>query len=190
MTSEGSYFGSIKNSDKEAFEACFKLYYAQLCHYAYSFLKEQEGSEEIVQEMFFKIWEKRLTLKVSTSEKGYLFSSIRNSCLNQIKHINIKETYKEHNQREIELDEQVDNDYAVQNELSVKIAETISSMPEARQEIFRMSREEGLKYREIAEKLNLSIKTVESQMGKALKYMREELSDYLVLIILIYLFLN
>ncbi len=182
-TVQKTYFADIKQSDRNAFEEFFRLYYALLCNFAFQFLKEKEASEEVVQEVFFKIWDRRESIEITGSEKSYLFSAIRNACLNQIKHVNIREKYKEHNQEAIESSERKEDDFVVQQELAEKINQSIAALPEQRQIIFRLSREEGLKYKEIAAKMNLSVKTIEAQMGKALKFLRTELAEYLVLIL-------
>ena len=111
---------------------------------------------------------------------------IRNACLNQIKHISIREEYKQYNeqftQQNAEIEEQIDADT-----LQEKINVAIQNMPPQRKRIFEMSRFEGLKYKEIAAHLNISIKTVENHMGSAMKFLRIELKDYLHLAVVIYL---
>jgi len=164
----------------------FNDHYSRLCAYAYNFLKEQEGSEEVVQEVFFKLWINRSDITIQTSMESYLYRSVRNASLNLIKHINIREKYKEHNQHEIEYAEQLDKDPLNASELELKIRASIDLLPEQRKKIFILSRYEELKYKEIAEQLGISVKTVENQMGKALKFLRKELADYLPLIFLFF----
>lgn len=177
---------SIKFIDtKEKFEKVFRLYYADLCAFANVFLKDKDASEEIVQETFVKLWQKKSELKIKTSLKSYLYTSTRNSCLNLIKHIEIREDYKKHNQIEIDNSTQFGEEDILANELQQKIKESIDEMPEKRKQIFILSRYHGLKYREIAEKLDISVKTVENQMGSAMKFLREKLSNYLSLYIII-----
>ncbi|GAB7087373.1 RNA polymerase sigma-70 factor [Marinifilum fragile] len=171
---------------REDFESLFNDHYSRLCAYAYNFLKEQEASEEIVQEAFFKLWIKRKDIVIESSMESYLYRAVRNASLNLIKHINIREKYKEYNQEEIEYDEQIDRDPLNASELELKIRASIDLLPEQRKKIFILSRYEQLKYREIAEHLGISVKTVENQMGKALKFLREELADYLPLIVLFF----
>ncbi|WP_207784591.1 RNA polymerase sigma-70 factor [Marinifilum breve] len=171
---------------REDFESLFNDHYSRLCAYAYNFLKEQEGSEEIVQEVFFKLWINRKDIVIESSMESYLYRAVRNASLNLIKHINIREKYKEYNQEEIKYDEQIDRDPMNASELELKIRASIDLLPEQRKKIFILSRYEQLKYREIAEQLGISVKTVENQMGKALKFLREELADYLPLIVLFF----
>jgi len=173
-------FQSIKNGDHHAFEKIFREFYPPLCGYAYNFLKEQEASEEVVQEVFFKIWERRNELDISVSVKNYLFRAVRNSSLNQLKHLKIKEEYGKYNRSVIRENEKILSDAVVEHELQEKIITAIENMPDKQKRVFILSRYEGLKYKEIAAQLGLSIRTVEVHISNALRYMREELSDYLM----------
>lgn len=176
----------FKIVDKAQFEALFNLHYSKLCAYANNFLKELEASEEVVQEVLFKLWTKRSELEITTSIQSYLFRAVRNSCLNVIKHITIREDYKIHNERVIEMEERSQEDEIIVSELKNKIREAIDQLPMQRRKVFLMSRYDGLKYKEIAEKLNISIKTVENQMGSALKFLRVELKDYMPWLLLFF----
>ncbi len=182
-TLETTQIECINRSD---FEILFNDHYSRLCAYAYNFLKEQEGSEEIVQEVFFKLWVNRTDIVIQTSMESYLYRSVRNASLNLIKHINIREKYKQHNQEAIAYSEQEDRDPVNASELELKIRSSIDQLPEQRKKIFILSRYEQLKYKEIAEQLGISVKTVENQMGKSLKYLRTELAEYLPLIALFF----
>ena len=166
--------------DKSDFENLFKLHYSVLCSYANKFLEDGDASEEIVQDLFCNLWNNREKLEIS-SIKSYLFRAVRNSCYNLIKHINIREEYKAYNESEIKLEEDKIEDSLNASELELKIRETIDLLPTERKKVFMLSRFEGLKYKEIAEKQNISIKTVENQMGKAIKFLKEQLSEYMIL---------
>ena len=178
-------FQNIKNGDKSAFELLFKQYYEHLCNFAYQYLKEKAASEEIVQDVFFKIWEKKEELNIISNIKSYLFSSVRNQCLNQLKHLEIRDNYKSHNEKVIQENENIESDYLVENELSAKINSVIEQLPVERQKIFKLSRFDDKKYKEIAEELGISVKTVEAQMSKALKFIREQLAEYLPILVFI-----
>jgi RNA polymerase sigma-70 factor (ECF subfamily) len=170
-------FQKLKLGDERAFQVIFRKYYPAMCSFAYQFLKDSELAEETVQDMFVKIWEKRELLTIETSVRHYLFRSIRNHCLNQIQHEKIKQKYAgmvlENSAQEINPE-----DFYIEVDLARRIEQSIGSLPPKRQEIFRLSREQGLKYKEIAEVLNISVKTVEAQMGLALKHLRDELKDF------------
>lgn len=171
-------------SDKKSFESLFHIHYSDLCSFAFHYLKDFPASEEIVQDLFVNLWAKKDELQIKSSLKSYLFQSTKNRCLNLIKHIEIRENYKGLNQERRNEEESFSGREMEESELNLKIEKTVSKLPTERQRIFRMSRYEDLKYKEIAEKLNISIKTVENQMGKALKFLRDELADYLPFLIL------
>ncbi len=175
---------TLINNQKE-FETLFRSYYEELCSYAFYFLKEKEASEEVVQELFFTLWKKRLEISFEGNPKSYLYRATRNACLNQIKHLAVKQSYKEHNDMLRKQEEQSATDTLEFTELEDRIAAAIEELPTERRRIFVMSRYENLKYREIADALAISVKTVESQMSKALKHLKEKLQDYLPLVFLL-----
>lgn len=156
-----------------------------MCGFANKYLQDVDEAEEIVQNCFVKFWENRNDLKVNSSVRSYMFTSIKNACLNQIKHLKVKEDYKIHNEKEIELSQYSIDDDLEASELESKINKTINALPEGRRQIFILSRYEGLKYREIADKLKISIKTVENQMGSAIKFLKTELAEYMVTLIVL-----
>ena len=180
----------LSNINLTEFESLFKTYYSELCGFANKYLEDLEAAEEIVQAFFVKFWENRNDLNIQTSPKSYIFTSIRNACFNQIKHIKVREEYKLHNKREMDSSNYSVDDEFQASELDLKIKKSIEELPESRRQIFMMSRYEGLKYKEIAEQLKISIKTVENQMGSALKYLKTELSDYIVYLAFLFSFLN
>lgn len=174
---------ALIGGDITAFEMIFKNYYQPLCSYAYTFLQDKEEAEEIVQGTFLSFWEKRSSLTIRTGIKPYLYAMVRNACLNVIKHEKIKQ---KHAVEEVALAPQSYDSVTQEvasSELETKIHEAMEKLPEQCRLVFKLSRFEELKYAEIADQLNISVKTVENHMGKALKIMREELKDYLPLII-------
>jgi RNA polymerase sigma-70 factor, ECF subfamily len=189
--SEQQQLDALIAGDTTAFEMIFRTYYQPLCNYAYTFLQDKEEAEEIVQTTFLSVWEKKQALAIRTAVKPYLYAMVRNACLNNIKHEKIKQ---KHVVEEMALAPQgydsVTNTLA-SSELESKIQHAMEQLPEQCRLVFKLSRFEELKYSEIATQLNISIKTVENHMGKALKIMREQLKDYLpLLIVLMEGFLN
>ena len=174
---EKDLFEKIKKGDEKSFEFLFHKYYRHLCYFASKIINDDVAAEEIVQDFFVKLWEKREQLFIETSIKNYFFRSVKNLCLNFIQHYKTKLRYAQIVISEVENHFSDDNNYP-EIDLSVKIEESINSLPEKRREIFRLSRQEGLKYHEIAQKLNISIKTVETQMSLAIKSLREKLKNY------------
>lgn len=176
---------ALAEGDITAFEMLFRNYYQPLCNYAYTFLQDREDAEEIVQSTFLLVWEKRDTLAIRTSVKPYLYAMVRNACLNVLKHEKIKQRFAG---EEIALADRSHDSVThtiASNELEYRIKVAMNELPEQCRMVFKLSRFEELKYSEIAEQLNISIKTVENHMGKALKIMREQLKDYLPLIIVL-----
>lgn len=182
---------TLKAGDLTAFEMLFRTYYQPLCNYAFTFVQDRDEAEEIVQSTFLNIWEKRESLSIHTGIRPYLYAMVRNACLNVLKHEKIKQ---QHAAMEMAVAERSVESVArtvMASELETKIYRAMDQLPEQCRLIFKLSRFEELKYAEIAQQLHISIKTVENQMGKALRIMREQLKDYLpLLIILMKGFLN
>lgn len=166
----------IKN--KKTFEVFFKENYSSLCRYAFNYLKDADEAEEEVQNCFIKLWEDREKKTINSSIKSYLYTSVKNACLNTIKHRGIKDKYRDYVQAQ---NVHYDDSENIENEkdLTILLSKAIDKMPEKRKEVFLMSRFEGLSYNEIAAHLSISVKTVENHMGSALKFLRLELKDYL-----------
>jgi len=163
------------------FEGLFRQHFRPLCGFALGYVKDADQAEDIVQELFARLWQDREALSIQVSVKSYLFTAVRNRCLNALV---VKKRMRP-------LDEEVhdaaEGDGRNEDELTERAARVqavIEGLPTERRKIFRLSRNEGLKYQEIAEKLEISVKTVENQMGKALKTLREELADLMPLALL------
>jgi len=180
---EAVLFEKIKKGDEKAFERLFHTYYSHLSLFAKHYVQNNAEAEEIVQDVFVTLWEKKAIISITTSVKNYLFRSVKNSCFNIIKHNQIKNRYAEKLLSETGQDEPDDASFT-ESGLLLKVEESINSLPPKRREIFRLSREEGLKYREIAGKLNISVKTVETQMGLAIKTLREKIKQFTTFILL------
>ena len=164
----------------------FRTYYRSLCQYAYSFLSDKDEAEEIVQSTFISVWEKRGELQIETSFKSYLYRMVRNACLNEIKHEKVKQQHAAYQVAFGESSVESVNQTVIRNELEWKIQEAMKTLPEQCRLVFQLSRFEELKYAEIAEQLQISVKTVENHMGKALKMMREQLKEYLPVWIILF----
>lgn len=184
VLSEQEIVGAIREGNERIFEETFRKYYQSLCNYANSILKEMDEAEEVVQNLFLSIWEKRSDLEINISLKSYLYRAVHNHCLNRIKHLKVREEYQQYATNFYDASYESVSQTVMKNELETKIEEAIRKLPEQCRLIFRMSRFEELKYHEIAEQLELSPKTVENQIGKALKILRVELAEYLPLIII------
>jgi RNA polymerase sigma-70 factor (ECF subfamily) len=175
---------ALKQGSETAFEMLFKRYYQPLCNYAYSFLNDRDESEEVVQAAFIGFWDKREAIEIQTSMKAYLYRMVRNSCLNVLKHEKVKQAHAKLQLAEGEPAYEAVSQSMLSTELEGRIHEAMKALPEQCRIVFQLSRFEELKYAEIAEQLGISVKTVENQMGKALKIMRGQLKDYLPLFLL------
>ncbi len=174
------------------FDNIFRDYYKSLRAYAFRYVGDLFAAEDIVQDVFFQLWEKRNELQKINSIRSYLFTSVFNKASNYSKHRKIVEKYKSGSKSAFsELEDyyhQQINDVTesiLALELEHRIAEIINDFPEQCKNVFLLSREKGLKNQEIADKLGVSIKAVEKQITKALMIMRENLKDYLLFILAI-----
>lgn len=170
--------------DNSTFEHLFKAHYKELHAYAGVMLRDMDMAEEIVQGMFLRFWEKRELLNVQTSIKAYLYKCVYNDSMNYLKHQKVKTKYHDFAAYTMNNEYEPASSRVELSELEIKLQEALNELPEACRTIFQMSRFEELKYREIAEQLDLSIKTVENQMGKALKILRLKLVDFVMLMAL------
>jgi len=177
----------LKAGNVKVYEAVFRRQYEPLCQYAYAILRNQDDAEDIVQRIFCKLWDKREKLEIKTSINLYLQKMVHNACLNKIKQI---QTQSEHHEQIAYYSVSVGNDveYAVEyKELSRQIELAIASLPQRCREVFLLSRMQRLSYMDIAKKLQISPNTVETQIVKALKTLRLQLKDYILLVFLLFL---
>lgn len=167
----------IKQNNKEAFSVLFRYYYSGLVVFATHFLQSKEEAEEIIQDIFLKIWSDREHLNVHTSLRDYLFRSVKNKCLDVIKHKKVESKFEHYiHQRE---EQSINHEFFIEQELRVLIKDVIEKLPTECRKVFVLSRIQNLKYKEIADKLGISVKTVENQISKALRIFRDALKDYL-----------
>ncbi|MCU7548965.1 RNA polymerase sigma-70 factor [Chitinophagaceae bacterium LB-8] len=178
-SNERELISLLESRNEAAFEHVFKSHFKGLHGYACSILKDEAAAEEMVQNVFFKLWERTGNLSLSGSLTAYLYRAVNNECLNYLKHQKVKMKhglFVAH--RKEELAESASGKLQLR-ELEARLQSAMNDLPEQCRMIFQLSRFEELRYREIAEQLGLSIKTVENQMGKALKILREKLADLL-----------
>jgi RNA polymerase sigma-70 factor (ECF subfamily) len=177
MFRDTEIIGRIRQGDVGQFESLFRSSYVSLVRYAMTLIKDHDTAEEIVQDLFFRLWQDKEKLKIDSSLNGYLFRSVHNKSLHYIEHKRVVERHAvemSYNQTE---SQESPSDILHYKELQARITRILERLPERCGQIFYMSRFEGLKYTEIAEKLSVSVKTVESNMGRALKAFRKELTE-------------
>jgi RNA polymerase sigma-70 factor, ECF subfamily len=174
----------LAQRDETAFEQVFKTHFKRLHAYAFTILRDEEEAEEMVQQVFFKLWERNENLSLTGSVSAYLYRAVHNESLNYIKHQKVRSDHKLHVAYSMKNEVEHPEKKIQAGELEKKIHSALNELPEQCRTIFQMSRFDELKYREIAEKLGISVKTVENQMGKALKLLRAKLVDFLIFILL------
>jgi RNA polymerase sigma-70 factor (family 1) len=177
MNGDVEIIGRIRKGDVGQFESLFRSSYVSLVRYAKTLIKDHDTAEEIVQDLFFRIWKDKEKIKIESSLNGYLFRSVHNRCLHYIEHNRVVAKHAEEMLHMHSESQESPSDILHYKELQAKIAGILERLPERCGKIFCMSRFEGLKYNEIATKLSVSVKTVESNMGRALKEFRKELAE-------------
>lgn len=172
--------------DKQRLEQLFGELFIPLCNFGKGLVHDDDAAKEIVQDVFVNLWQKRETLDPEKSIKSYLFQSVSNRSLNYIRdHQKFRSHYLD---MEIELERSIeDYDFLVGEETQNKIEAAIQKLPEKCREVFELSRFEEMKYNDIAEKLGISVKTVEVHMSKALRILREELKDMIMILLFLLL---
>lgn len=168
---------AIQNGDIKVFEDLFRQLYPALCGYANKILHDADQAEEIVQEIFYTLWKRKATMLINVSLKSYLYKSAYHKCLHYIEHQKVVTKYVS-NFEHLNSSSYKPEDAIQTSEMYTLYKKTLYDLPERCREIFQMSRKYGLKYHEIAEKLSISIKTVEANMGKALKAFKSSLAEY------------
>jgi RNA polymerase sigma-70 factor (ECF subfamily) len=186
MDEERKILANLYLGDEKTFEFVFKNFFSGLCQFAFSIVRSKEVAEEIVEELFLYLWENSDNININNSLRSYLYRSVHNRCLKYIRHQQVEKKYLD-NTPYIFTDEEIFGgilaefpfDELTYNELVKNVDKALQNLPEQCREIFCMHRYDELSYMEIAQKLNLSINTVKTQMTRALQKMRDTLNDYI-----------
>lgn len=179
---ENFVLAALKHDSKEAFSLLFQTYYADLVLFCGNFLKDKSSCEDIVQSIFLKLWHDRRTIQIETSIKSYLLKAVRNSCLDEYRHIEIVRKYETEHKSSV-LDTYDTDNYILYSDLYTHLIRALDKIPPLYKETFVLNRFEGLKYREIAEKLDVSERTVEVRVSKTLDLLRKQLKDFFIFLI-------
>ncbi len=171
------YFSELKQDSHKAFDYFFEKYYIALYAYANKMISDSFAAEEIVQLFFIELWENKSGIDIHTSVKAYLFRSVHNDCLDYLRQNNRRKIKEENldNINEINVEFY---DILIESDFNNLMEQMFLELPEQCRNIFMQNRIDGLTYKEIASKQNLSVKTVENQIGKALKIIREKFNSY------------
>lgn len=171
-------------ADNLFFEKIFREYFVALSYYALKLVNDHDTAKDIVHQVFINIWEKRDNITLDRPIRSYLYTSVHNRCLNFIRD---REKFVEPEAGETDLSSVAgvdETDSMEKAETGARIAHAIDNLPDRCRDVFRLSRFENKKYAEIAGILNISVKTVEAQMSRALRILRDELKDLLIILIL------
>jgi len=184
-------FDHLRQGDQKALEQLFAIYFSRLNDFAGKVVKDDVISQDIVQEVFVKIWEKRSEIEPINLE-AFLFRLVRNRCIDYIKHLKVITNRMQEIQINSKYEELYRIDFVgdepyvlIEQELKQKIEKTINSLPERCREVFILSRINGLKNKEIAEQLNINIKNVERHLSRALQSFRKNFTEELPLALVI-----
>jgi len=166
-------FNLIRHGDKLAFRHLFETYFTPMCRFMNLYVHEKTIVEELALDIFTYIWENRMTLQIQLSLKAYLFQAARNKCLNVLRQKKLTVSIDN-----VEIDIEETNVMSLETEeLYQLIQEAVLALPDKCKEVFQLSRTESLTNKEIANRLNISVKTVEGQITKALKRIKDFLGD-------------
>lgn len=171
----------LLSGDEATFEQVYRHFLRPLHVYAINMLKDEDEAEGSVQNVFLKLWERRQTLSFSGSIQAYLYGAVYNECLNKLRHRQVKANHQQYVTHLMKDNNETSAGIELLD-LKEKLQQALNELPEGCRTIFQLSRFEELKYQEIADRLSISIKTVEAQMGKALRILRVKLVDYLPLL--------
>jgi RNA polymerase sigma-70 factor (ECF subfamily) len=169
----------MRLGDEKALEAIFRAHYPGLVAFVRRYVKSTEIAEELVQDLFLKLWARRGSLGAIDSVKTYLFRAARNTALNHLRRRKLEHEWLEKEGGALSEEQGQEGDEPVtESELATAVRVAVDRLPPRCREVFMLSRDGGLTYGEIAKSLGISIKTVETQMGRALKALRESLKTY------------
>ena len=189
LYSDEELMREIKADNMFAFDVLYKKYSKKLYNFGYSILKSQEEAENLIQDVYLNLWENRYQVEKDSSIKYYLFTIAYNSAISIIRKKARESEFIEYLKSLQEINEEPVNVELEYNELTNKLDEIIKALPQRQKEVYLLHKVEGLKYKEIAERLNISENTIENHMSRALKIIREKLGNYsLIAILFWYLF--
>lgn len=179
---EKQLFLDFQGGRQAVFDYFFDKYYQGLCVYAYRMLKSKSEAEDIVEDFFVRILENRKNIRIESSVKSYFMRSVHNRCLDYIAHQKVIASHEIYHLKMMNEEDFLEYPL-IDTELKLQIEKAIQNLPDGIRETFILNRFEGLKYQQIADQENISVKTVEYRISKALNILRKELGDYLVLLI-------
>ena len=178
MENEKERLIALSEGSERALEEFFTAYYKDLLLFAGTYIPDAPTCEDIVQQVFVSLWEKRKEAAAIVSMKSFLLKSVQNACVSELRRLNVKSKYEELAARNPEIYARETEDYLFYSELQEQLELALQQLTPVQRQCFEMNRLQGLKQREIAEKLNIPLRTVELRISEALKFLRRHLQDY------------
>lgn len=178
LENEKKIIQKIALGDKQAFSYVYETYYELLCMYAFRFFNDEEEATELVQTALVKVWDRREKLVEVKALKSYLYRMVHNMALNRIQHLKAAEKYKNAVSDELQSIEMEDVEFHEEDPQTAKLKDALAKLPPKNREVFELRFYGGLKHKEIAERLNITERTVETHITKGLKKLRELLKDF------------
>lgn len=186
MKEENYLLVELKNGNKVAFTLIFHQYYRDLVIFAGNYLQNKERCENIVQSIFLKLWSDREILVIEISLKSFLLKSVKNACLDEIRHKQVVRDHENYSINIPDIEDSLDTEnYILYSDLQFHLAKALDKLPRTYKEAFEMNRFDGLKYKEIALQLNVSERTIEVRVSKALGLLRKYLKEFFISILLL-----
>lgn len=176
----------LMKGDRQAFSTLFRQYYPDLVHFAHTFVKDRSTAEEVVQDVFIRLWENHSLFCVTVSLKSFLLKAVQNKCIDRIRHLRVRSQYQAAVLEHPLLYENNTEQYLLYSELQRDLQKALDSLPDELSGVFVMSRLQGRTYAEVAGKLNISVRTVETRIAKALAFLREQLGDYFKVLLIFF----
>lgn len=188
MKEEKDLLEALRRGNRAAFSILFNKYYRDMVLFAGHFLHDKSRCEDIVQGVFLKVWASREQLAILSSLKSFLLKSVQNSCLDELRHQKVVREHERYSEAFSRFDTMETEQYVLYADLKGSLDKALGQLPPACLQVFRMNRFEGLKYREIAQKLDVSERTVEVRMGKALCLLRTYLDGFFAILVAMIVF--
>lgn len=174
INSDISLMQGIHNGDYVCYNHLFMRYYSRLCLYVFGIIKNRPASEDIVQELFIKIWDGRATIKMHENILSYLFKACKNSALNYLR----DDANRKKSLEKLMLEETpIDHDFLEEEEFITHLENCIEQLPERSKQVFKLSRFEGRRQKEIAETLGISVKTIKNQIWRSMLFLKSCLEN-------------
>jgi RNA polymerase sigma-70 factor, ECF subfamily len=170
----------LRAGDPHAYEAVFRQYHARLCSFAHSYLQNRSEAEEVVQDLFLALWQKRVQLEVRISLRAYLFTAVRNRVVSRSARARLEKLHLEqmdHAELESSAENTAVDDQVGSDQIAARVQAAMTELPDGCRRVLQLRWQDGLSYAEIAEALGISVKGVENQLSRARKRLRQRLGD-------------